>query len=322
MPASIVPEVSADEPIRRFTTFSRTEWAKLGARVPLALASAELERMRGLNENVSLDEVRDVYLPIARLLNIHFVAAQERFRAADRFLGQPVAKVPFIVGIAGSVAVGKSTMTRILQSVLQHFSDHKRVALVPTDGFLYSNRILEQRGLINRKGFPESYDRRALIQTLVHFKSGQSVVRVPKYSHVAYDVVEGSYDIVEKPDIVLVEGLNVLQTTSGRVRPPTSFVSDFFDFSIYVDAENEALARWYRERFALLREAAFKDPASYFARFANLSDEEAAAHANEIWNSINGPNLLENIRPTRHRADLIMRKGEDHLVEAIWLKKL
>jgi type I pantothenate kinase len=303
--------------------FSRAEWSRLRAATPLTLTDADLKALRGLNEHVSLDEVADVHLPLSRLLNLYVAAAQGLHRATDLFLGKPERPVPYIVGIAGSVAVGKSTFARILRALLARWPNHPQVDLVTTDGFLYPNQALEERGLMNRKGFPESYDIRRLTRFMAELKSGAGAVRAPVYSHLTYDIVPGEETVVRHPDIVLVEGLNVLQTPDGaRRRSIRSFVSDFFDFSIYLDADEHDIESWHAARFLTLRDTAFRDPRSYFQRYADLSTEDATATARRIWGDINGVNLRENIRPTRDRARLILRKGPDHSVQEIRLRKI
>jgi type I pantothenate kinase len=311
------------EQVTPFVELSREQWAGLRAQTPLTLSAADVEELRGLNEAVSLDEVEQIYLPMSRLLNLYVGATQELHRATGIFLGQNERRVPFVIGLAGSVAVGKSTTARILRALLERWPDHPRVDLVTTDGFLLPNAELERRGLLERKGFPESYDRLRLLRFVADVKSGARRVEAPVYSHLVYDVVPGEGQSVEDPDVLIIEGLNVLQT--GRVRDgggPRVFVSDYFDFSIYVDADEQDVRRWYVERFLTLRETVFRRPESYFRRFADLSDEHAVATAGEIWDAINGPNLHENILPTRERGQLVLRKGPDHAVQSVRLRKL
>lgn len=270
-----------------------------------------------------LDEVIEVYLPLSRLLNLYVAATQNLYKVTDTFLGKPTSKVPYIVGIAGSVAGGKSTTARILQALLARWPDHPEVDLVTTDGFLYPNSVLEEQGLMSRKGFPESYDVRRLLRFVNDVKSGYPEVAAPVYSHLAYDVLPDETKTVRQPDVMILEGLNVLQTENGRQRDlPGTFVSDFFDFSIYVDAEDADLERWYVDRFLTLRDTVFQDENSYFNRYANLSTEEAKEVARGIWAEINGPNLAQNIKPTRERARLILEKGPDHSVRSVKLRKL
>jgi type I pantothenate kinase len=280
--------------------------------------------MRGINEQISLDEVAGVYLPLSRLLNLYVSAVQGLHKATDTFLGNLPARVPYIIGLAGSVAVGKSTTGRILQTLLSRWPHHPRVDLVATDGFLYPTSVLRERGLMHRKGFPESFDQRRLIRFLSDVKGGQPEAQVPVYSHLLYDIIPDEMKTVRQPDILIVEGLNVLQASStrGLTRPSSVFVSDFFDFSVYLDASEPTIENWYVERFLKLRETVFTNPASYFHHFAGLDREEAMETARSIWREINGPNLRENIEPTRERAQLILTKGPDHEVEEIRLRKI
>jgi type I pantothenate kinase len=306
-----------------YIVYSRDDWAALRADTPMPLSEAELENLSGLTERVSTQEVVEIYLPLSRLLNLHVEALQELHGAATRFLRKGDAKMPFIIGLAGSVAVGKSTTGRVLQALLARWPSHPSVELVPTDGFLFPNAVLEERGLMTRKGFPESYDLTRLLNFLAEVKSGRERIEAPVYSHLVYDVLPDQAIVIERPDIVIVEGLNVLQPAKlpkdGAAIP---FVSDFFDFSIYIDAADGLIEDWYVERFLRLRQTAFRDPASYFHRFATLSEEEAQAIGLSLWQTINLVNLTENILPTRQRADLILRKGQDHAVETVSLRKL
>ncbi|PYR18452.1 MAG: type I pantothenate kinase [Acidobacteria bacterium] len=305
-----------------YTEFTRDEWALLRADTFLTLTPEDLLHLQGLNEQVAMDEVIEVYLPLARLLHLYVEAEQILYRARATFLGDATAKVPYVIGLAGSVAVGKSTTARILRELLARWPEHPKIELVTTDGFLHPRRILEERRLMGRKGFPESYDLPRLIRFLADMKAGRSPVSCPVYSHLTYDIVPGEATVIDQPDVVIVEGLNVLQTVSDARRDPPVFVSDFFDSSIYVDAPEHDARRWYIERFLLLRSTAFKEPASYFHRYAALSDEAAEQIAGEIWDAINGPNLRENILPTRERAHLILVKGPDHAVASIRMRKL
>jgi type I pantothenate kinase len=310
-----VPELS---PYLRFTA---SQWGRLRAATPLTLEEEDLQRLRGINVQLSLDEVAEIFLPLSRLLNLYVGAAQELYRASDTFLGKLPAKVPFVIGIAGSVAVGKSTTARLLQALLDRWPNHPQVDLITTDGFLHPNAVLAGRGLMARKGFPESYDRRRLLQFLHDIKSGAPEVRAPVYSHLVYDIVDDEEILVRQPDVVIVEGLNVLQTGVPDSEHPV-FVSDYFDFSIYVDAEVDHIRRWYVERFLTLRQTAFQDPRSFFHRYAAMTEDEAQRTAGEIWSGINERNLYENILPTRERADLILRKGEDHRISEVRLRRL
>ena len=311
------------QPLSPYVRFTRDEWARLRAATPLTLTEADLEQLRGINERIALDEVADIYLALSRLLNLYVAASQNLHRVSDTFLGSPAAKVPYVIAVAGSVAVGKSTTARILQALLARWPDHPQVDLVTTDGFLFPNRVLEERGLMERKGFPESYDLRRLVRFLADVKSGRPEVSAPVYSHLTYDIVSGEEQVVRQPDIVIVEGLTVLQTSDGRSgHPPQLFVSDFFDFSLYVDADEADIEQWYLERFLTLRDTAFADERSFFHHFAALSESEAIQVARGIWRSINGVNLHENILPTRERARLILEKAPDHSVRAVRLRKL
>ena len=305
--------------VSRFVEFSRAQWARLRAATPLPLSEAQLRGLVGLNERVSLDEVEAIYLPLSRLLNLYIGATDTLHQTIATFFGSSAPRVPFVIGLAGSVAVGKSATSRILQALLARWPSHPRVDLVPTDGFLWPRRVLEARGLTERKGFPESYDVRRLVRFMADLKSGAAEVSAPVYSHLAYDVVEGECQVVRQPDIVIVEGLNVLQTGTGRA---PLFVSDFFDFSIYVDANDVDVEQWYIERFLALRETVFRNPSSYFHRYADLTPEEAVETARTLWRTINLVNLRRNVLPTRERAHLILEKGRDHAVRRVRLRRL
>ena len=306
-----------------YVDFDRESWARLRASTPLTLSEADLAELRGLNEPVSLAEVEAVYLPLSRLLNLRVSATQALRSSTDTFLGRPPSPVPYVIGIGGSVAVGKSTFARILRAILSRWPAHSRVALVTTDGFLLSNRELESRGALGRKGFPDSYDVRRLLQFLADVKDGRAAVHAPVYSHQAYDIVPGEFQVVDRPDILIVEGLNVLQAgPPGAARPSRVFVSDYFDFSIYMDADEGDIESWYVARFLALRERVFRDPEAYFHRYAALGDPEARETAREIWRTINGPNLRENIRPTRERAHVVLEKGGDHLIRRVRLRQM
>lgn len=305
----------------RYVSFDRQQWADLRAATPMTLREADLEDLRGINERIDLDEVAAVYLPMTRLLNLYVSATQNLHKVSATFLGTLAPKVPYVIGVAGSVAVGKSTFARILQALLARWPDHPKVDLITTDGFLYPNHVLEERDLMNRKGFPESYDTRTLLKFLRDLKSGQATVEAPVYSHVVYDIVEGETAKVCQPDILILEGLNVLQVGAPG-NDATEFVSDYFDFSIYIDALEADIEKWYVDRFLSLCDSVFQDPSSFFRHFAHLSRDEAIAVAQSIWESINGLNLKNNIEPTRERASLILRKGEDHRVSDVLLRKL
>jgi type I pantothenate kinase len=306
-----------------YREFSRAEWAALRADTPMTLVERDLEQLSGLMDGLSLDEVEQVYLPMSRLLNLYVQAAQELHGVSSRFLHRRDRRVPFIIGIAGSVAVGKSTTARALRALLARWTDHPRVDLITTDGFLLPNAELERRGIMNRKGFPESFDTTRLLNFLGDVKSGRETAEAPVYSHFHYDVLPNQKIVIERPDILIVEGLNVLQPArmpkDGDAVP---FVSDFFDFSIYIDADPKVIEEWYVARFLKLRGTAFRDPGAYFHRYASLTTEEATVRALEIWRTINLKNLDENILPTRRRARLILRKGRDHHVESGALRKV
>jgi type I pantothenate kinase len=305
-----------------YTNFSRDEWARLRDSTPLTLSEADLSELQGLNEQLSMQEVVEVYLPLSRLLNLHVAATRDLERVTDRFLGKTVARNPYILGVGGSVAVGKSTTARVLRALLARWPDHPRVDLVTTDGFLYPNRVLEEKGLMSRKGFPASYDRRRLMRFVADLKSGVEEVSAPVYSHLVYDILPGEQQVIRQPDILILEGLNVLEGSDVRPADTALFVSDYFDFSIYVDALEDHIKEWFLRRFQRLRETAFRDPKSFFRKFAHLSDEEAQAFAGKVWDEINGANLRENILPTRDRAHLILEKGMDHRVERVRLRRL
>ncbi|QQE81048.1 type I pantothenate kinase [Alicyclobacillus sp. SO9] len=320
METSFTSEISYSPYIR----FSREQWSGLRATTPLPMSEEELEVLRGVNEQVSLREVSEAYLPLSRLLNLYVAKKQELYRVTSAFHGNHTRQVPYIIGIAGSVAVGKSTTARIIQALLARWPNHPTVDLIATDGFLYPNRVLKERGLMKRKGFPESYDRRRLIRFLADVKSGKPEVYAPVYSHLTYDIVSGEVQTIRQPDIVIVEGLTVLQTSGdfGALSVPRMFVSDFFDFSIYVDANEADIQQWYKERFLTLRETAFRDKNSYFHQYASLAKDKAEEVAQQIWEEINQPNLRENIEPTKFRAHLILEKGRDHSVQQVNLRKL
>lgn len=310
-------------PFSPYSIFSRDEWSKLRADTPMTLLPEELEQLSGVIEELSVDEVEEIYLPLSRLLNLYVAASQKLHAVTSTFLGQKDHKVPFIIGVAGSVAVGKSTTARVLKALLARWPDHPRVDLFTTDGFLLPNVELEARGIMNRKGFPESFDTARLLSFLADVKSGKERVEAPVYSHFHYDILPSQMAVIERPDILIVEGLNVLQPArlpkDGAEIP---FVSDFFDFSIYIDAKPEVIRDWYVTRFMRLRSTAFRDPAAYFHRYTQFSHDIAVKRALEIWDSINLKNLEENILPTRQRARLILRKTADHRIESVALRKL
>jgi len=330
-----------------YLDFDRTAWAALREATPLTLTETDLSELQGLNDRVSLVDVEEIYLPVSRLLNLHVAATQTLHKATETFLNSPPAPTPYVIGVGGSVAVGKSTFARILRALLARWPDHPRVDLVTTDGFLFPNSILEERGQLARKGFPESYDVRSLVQFMADVKAARGAVHAPLYSHQSYDIVPGEFQVVDRPDIVIVEGLNVLQTAyaggsgeSRRSEPDDErgsrgrtgdgqsgkslrvFVSDFFDFSVYIDAAESDIERWYVSRFLTLRQTVFRNPRSYFHRYASLTEIEAIETAHEIWRTINGVNLRENIVPTRDRARLILEKADDHAVRRIRLRQI
>ncbi|MBK8007608.1 MAG: type I pantothenate kinase [Rhizobiales bacterium] len=316
-------EQRVENEISPYRVFSREEWAARRENTPMTLTQSEIIHLQALNDKLSIKEVEEIYLPISRLLAFYVEAAQKLFQGMQKFLAVRDGKMPYIIGVAGSVAVGKSTTARVLQALLARWPHTPKVELVTTDGFLFPNAVLEKEKLMEKKGFPESYDLPSLLRFLRGVKAGQRKVKAPIYSHVSYDVIPGEGVEVDQPDILIVEGLNVLQTG----RPPKDgkaipYVSDFFDFSVYIDAEEEVLEKWYVDRFRALRSTAFRDPLSYFHRYSQVTDEEAQKIARSIWSRINLQNLRENILPTRQRASLILRKSQDHSIQSVALRKL
>ena len=314
-----MPITNSEAALSPFVEIPRSEWAELAKHTQTPLTEAEIEKIRGLGDFLDLAEVADIYLPLSELLSLYVSEMQQLHQITGKFLEKTNKRTPFIIGVAGSVAVGKSTVSRLLKELLSRWPSTPKVSLVTTDGFLYPNAVLAERGLMQRKGFPESYDRLALLKFVADIKSGKDKVSAPLYSHLSYDIVPGEEIVVDSPDVVIVEGLNVLQ-------PPALgqevALSDYFDFKIYVDAETVEIEKWYLDRFKKLRDSAFRDPASYFHRYAELTEEETLTRAKEIWRDINLPNLLENIISTRSRATLVLKKGEAHRVEKVLLRKI
>ena len=316
-------EQRVNDTLSPYRTFSRAEWASLRKDTPMTLTGGEVARLRSLNDRLDIAEVEDIYLPLSRLLSMYVAATQRLFRAQQGFLGTEDVKMPYVIGIGGSVVVGKSTTARVLEALLARWPNTPKVELITTDGFLYPTAVLEREGLMERKGFPESYDLPALLHFLSEVKAGHRPARAPVYSHIVYDVLPNHWVEISQPDILIVEGVNVLQAAvppkDGNAIP---FVSDFFDFSIYIDADEDVLLRWYVDRFLTWRETAFRDPMAYFHRYSQLSDEAAVETATSIWNRINLVNLRQNILPTRQRADLILKKAANHAVEEVSLRRL
>ncbi|WP_261817485.1 type I pantothenate kinase [Vibrio gallicus] len=300
--------------------FNRSKWSELRASVPMVLSDSDIEELRGINENMDTTEVEQIYLPLSRLLNLHVGSQQRKTEVLDTFLNKTNTHTPFVIGIAGSVAVGKSTTARLLKALLSRWENHPKVELVTTDGFLYPKKVLDERGIMHRKGFPESYDIRRLIQFVSDVKAAESNIEVPVYSHITYDITEEK-QIINRPDVLIIEGLNVLQSGMDYPHDPLRiFVSDFLDFSIYVDAKTDVIEQWYIDRFLKFRSGAFTKPNSYFSHYTQLTEQQAVDKARNIWREINGVNLSQNILPTKNKANLILHKGKNHQVEQIWLR--
>ncbi|WP_203569100.1 type I pantothenate kinase [Aestuariimicrobium ganziense] len=306
-----------------FVELTRDEWAALADHTDIEIDQATLERLRGLGDPTSQRDVEEVYVPLTQLLHLHIRHTGHLYRASNAYLELSTTRTPFVIAIAGSVAVGKSTTARLLRELLSRSPGNPRVELITTDGFLLPNEVLEARGILERKGFPESYDRRALQRFVMDVKSGADEVRAPIYSHLVYDILPGEFEVVQRPDILIIEGLNVLQPARPHSDGSVGLaLSDFFDFSVYVDAADDDIRAWFLERFLQLRATAFQDPDSFFRQFAGLSEDEATRFAHQVWDEINGPNLDHNVRPTRERATVILRKGSDHSVESVRIRKI